>query len=232
MQIFENKIREILIKQNVVIGLKFLLLAMLLVLLTFNIFFAAYSPTINSQGVLFLFAISLKIFLALVFIFLVLQANRALLSHLEAARYLDKFNNDKADTYQNAFELKQKLGKGEILERILCKADEKAKNQIIKTNTNKLMPILIITIIVIFFSGLLFIFNQSHFTQTYNFFKLKELPKAQQQRILSRLLDTQRSIHKREFSKKRKAETSEINNWDLPEEIKLKFDKMREKALL
>jgi hypothetical protein len=53
-----------------------------------------------------------------------------------------------------------------------------------------------------------------------------------QQRILSRLLDAQRSIHKREFSKKRKAETSEIEDWDLPEEIKLKFDKMRKKALL
>ncbi|MBT3756019.1 MAG: hypothetical protein HOG24_07045, partial [Candidatus Cloacimonetes bacterium] len=53
-----------------------------------------------------------------------------------------------------------------------------------------------------------------------------------QERILSRLLDAQKSIHKREFSKKRKAETSEIIDWDLPEEIKLKFDKMRKKALL
>lgn len=53
-----------------------------------------------------------------------------------------------------------------------------------------------------------------------------------QERILSRLLDAQRSIHKREFSKKRKAEISEIEDWDLPEEIKLKFDKMRKKALL
>ena len=54
----------------------------------------------------------------------------------------------------------------------------------------------------------------------------------QQERILSRLLDAQRSIHKREFSKKRKAETSDIEDWDLPEEIQLKFDKMRQKALL
>ena len=35
-----------------------------------------------------------------------------------------------------------------------------------------------------------------------------------------------------EFTKKRKAEISEIENWELPEEIKLKFDKMRKKALL
>jgi len=53
-----------------------------------------------------------------------------------------------------------------------------------------------------------------------------------QERILSRLLDAQKSIHKREFSKKRKAETAEKNDWELPEEIKLKFDKMRKDALL
>jgi len=179
MRIFENKIREILIKQNIVIGLRFLLLAMLLLLLIFNVFFAVYSPSINSQGVLFLFAISLKIFMALVFIYLVLQANRALLSHFEVARYLDRFNQDKADTYQNAFELKKELEKGEILDHILNKADKKAKFQIIKTDTSKLMPVFIITIIVILFSGLLFILNPPHFTQTYNFFKLKELPQAQ-----------------------------------------------------
>ncbi len=179
MQIFERKIREILIKQNIVIALRFLLLSIALILLTFNVFFAVYSPVLSSQGALFLFAISLKIFLALVFIYLVLQANRAFFSHLEAAGYLDKFNQDKADTYQNAFELKRELGESEILKRILCKADEKAKDQIIKTDRHKLMPILIVTIIVIFFSGLLFIFNLSHFTKAYTFFKLKELPQAQ-----------------------------------------------------
>ena len=53
-----------------------------------------------------------------------------------------------------------------------------------------------------------------------------------QEKILSRLLDAQKSIHKREFSKKRKSEVSEKDDWLLPEEVKLKFDKMRRKALL
>ncbi len=184
MRIFGNKIREIFIKQNIVIGLRFLLLAMLIVLLAFNVFFAVYTPSVNSQSILFLFAISLKIFMALIFIYIVLQANRVFFSHLEAARYLDKFNQDKADTYQNAFELKRELGKGEILERILSKADFKAKDQIIKTDTRKIKPLIFITIIVIFFSSLLFIFNPAHFTQTYNFFKLKELPQAQHKKFV------------------------------------------------
>jgi len=53
-----------------------------------------------------------------------------------------------------------------------------------------------------------------------------------QERILSRLLEAQKSIHKREFSKKRKAENSEIDEWDLPENLELEFDKMWQKALL
>ncbi len=53
-----------------------------------------------------------------------------------------------------------------------------------------------------------------------------------QQRILSRLLDAQKSIHKREFSQKRKGESGEKQDWLLPEEIKLRFDKIRRDALL
>ncbi|MCD4817373.1 MAG: hypothetical protein K8S23_01630 [Candidatus Cloacimonetes bacterium] len=53
-----------------------------------------------------------------------------------------------------------------------------------------------------------------------------------QDRILSRLLDAQKSIHKREFSKKRKSEISEKSDWLLPEEIEMEFDKIRRKALL
>jgi myosin heavy subunit len=53
-----------------------------------------------------------------------------------------------------------------------------------------------------------------------------------QERILSRLLDAQKSIHKRDISKQRKSESSEFLDWDTPEEIKQKFDKLRQKALL
>ncbi|MBN2830442.1 MAG: hypothetical protein JXR56_09000 [Candidatus Cloacimonetes bacterium] len=53
-----------------------------------------------------------------------------------------------------------------------------------------------------------------------------------QERILSRMLDIQKSINKREFSRKRKAENSEFEDWDTPESIKYKFNEMRNKALL
>ncbi|PID28480.1 MAG: hypothetical protein CSB55_04820 [Candidatus Cloacimonadota bacterium] len=52
-----------------------------------------------------------------------------------------------------------------------------------------------------------------------------------QKRILSRLLDAQKSIHKREFSKKRKGESGEDKGWETPEDIKINFEKMKRKAM-
>ena len=52
-----------------------------------------------------------------------------------------------------------------------------------------------------------------------------------QDKILSRLLEAQKSIHKRDKSKKRRAEQSE-NEWDTPETIIEKFEEMRRKAIL
>ncbi len=53
-----------------------------------------------------------------------------------------------------------------------------------------------------------------------------------QERIVSRMLDIQKSINKREFSRKRKAENSEFDDWDTPEEIKYKFKELQNKAML
>lgn len=52
-----------------------------------------------------------------------------------------------------------------------------------------------------------------------------------QDRILSRLLDAQKSIQKREFTNKRKAESADHPEWDTPESIRLRFDSLRKKAL-
>ncbi|MDY6915095.1 MAG: DUF4175 family protein [Candidatus Cloacimonadota bacterium] len=53
-----------------------------------------------------------------------------------------------------------------------------------------------------------------------------------QERILSRLLDAQKSIHKREYSKQRQGKQSEVENWEFPEDLQQQFDKLKQKALL
>ena len=53
-----------------------------------------------------------------------------------------------------------------------------------------------------------------------------------QERIVSRMLDIQKSINKREFSRKRKAENSDFDEWDTPEAVKYKFKELQNKAML
>lgn len=52
-----------------------------------------------------------------------------------------------------------------------------------------------------------------------------------QERILSRMLDSEKSIHKREFSNKRKAESGQRQDWKSPDDLKQQFDIMKRKAL-
>jgi hypothetical protein len=52
-----------------------------------------------------------------------------------------------------------------------------------------------------------------------------------QERILSRLIDAQKSIHKREFSNKRKGESGEDKDWNTPEDLEMRFEKMKQEAI-
>jgi len=53
-----------------------------------------------------------------------------------------------------------------------------------------------------------------------------------QERILSRLLEAQKSVHQREYSRKRQAETSKQQEWENPAELRQHFDTLRRRALL
>ncbi|HEX38332.1 MAG TPA: hypothetical protein ENG70_05725 [Candidatus Cloacimonetes bacterium] len=54
----------------------------------------------------------------------------------------------------------------------------------------------------------------------------------QQHNILSRLLDAQRSIHERDFSKQRKSEIPEMENWELPDSLKLDSNSTKVRDIL
>ncbi|HPM00713.1 MAG TPA: hypothetical protein PK816_01040 [Candidatus Cloacimonadota bacterium] len=53
-----------------------------------------------------------------------------------------------------------------------------------------------------------------------------------QNRIMSKLLDIEKSVQKREFSQKRKGETNEKENWDVPENVKNRFKDQQRKTQL
>lgn len=62
--------------------------------------------------------------------------------------------------------------------------------------------------------------------------RLDESLIRQQERILSRMLDAQKSINQREFSRRRQGETREEEDWVLPPDIQQEFQRLRQRALL
>ncbi|MCF7794462.1 MAG: hypothetical protein K9N09_03080 [Candidatus Cloacimonetes bacterium] len=179
MRNFEHKIKKLQFRQNLIIGLKFALIALAIFILAFTLFFVVFSSAAKHVQELFLFALTIKILLFLIFIYLALQANRTMKTKLEIARQLDEFNQDKADTYQNALELQAEDIEHEILERILQKADRKAENQLLKVVSNFLSPIWKIVILLYLASALLFILNPQKFMQAREFFAMRKMPEIQ-----------------------------------------------------
>ncbi len=178
MHLFEKIIRKQQVKQNSVIILKYLLLILLLIFIVFNTFFVIYSFSRNHQIELFVFALCLKIFLVFIFFYFVFLVSRLFLNKFKAAKFLDEFNNDTSDTYQNALELKHYNVKTDpaILELIYKKTDEKAKEQIVKPDYNVIKPFIIPVLLILLFSVLLFNFNSNELSEAYGFFKQTKLP--------------------------------------------------------
>lgn len=184
MRNFEHKIKQLQFRQNLIIGLKFALIALAVFMIAFTLFFVLFHSAANHVQELFLFALAIKISLFLIFIFLALQANRAMKNKLQIAKQLDEFNQDKTDTYQNAYELKKELPESEILEKILQKADVKAHDQIVKINIKREIPLLLMVLFISIFSSFMFTLNSNEFIQAYTFLKLTELPEVKHKKTV------------------------------------------------
>ena len=179
MRLFERKIKQQQLMRNTVITLKFLLIVILLVVLIFDVFFFIFISTEGHRSELFFFALSLKIFLVLILLYLVLQVKRSLLNKFEAAKSIDEFNEDKNDTFQNAIELLSEKADEIILERIFKKADKKAEKQVIKADLSGIRQFVIPLILILLSTLIVFGTNIRKFRETYNFFSMYKLPEVQ-----------------------------------------------------
>ncbi|KQC11079.1 MAG: hypothetical protein APR54_11315, partial [Candidatus Cloacimonas sp. SDB] len=181
MRKFEAVIRNFKNKQNLIIISGFLFQFIIFGLIVFALFYFIFNLSSTYQAELFLLALSLKIIIALLLIYLVLQTSRNLINNYQAARNLDKFNQDLSDTYQNAYELSNQTEKynSHILNRIYDAADLKAETQIIKTDKRKLNQVLFPLLITVFITILIYFSDPAGFKQTLAFLKLNKLPPAQ-----------------------------------------------------
>lgn len=157
MRLFEQTIKKYQQRFNLLLIAKNLCRIIALYLILHNLFFIFYAFTSTRLHELFLFGISLKIFLGLVIIYIFLETNNGVINHYKAARYLDRNNNDENDTYQNALELLhgQSDEQADIIELVSYQADKKSKSQKIEPDTtglkNSLVPLLIVLFVTILF---------------------------------------------------------------------------------
>lgn len=179
MKFFEKIIRSYKNRCNLLTIFRFFAIAVISILLAFNVFYAVFVQTTESITELFIFSLSLRIFIALLILYLILQGNRALIDKFKAARYLDEYNQDKNDTYQNALELyydEQQKKSENILELIFRQADKKAEKQKIEPDNKNLKSLVLPTTVVVIFSALLLIANPTQFGDAFNFFRSGRLP--------------------------------------------------------
>ena len=172
MRPFLRKIRQSRNRNNFHLILKNAILVVALYLLIVNLFFVFYVLAPRQIQLLFLFAMSLKIFFGLLLIYFVLHTSNILYDDNQAARLLDKFNDDINDTYQNGYELNFE-GKEEdrsLLEIVFQSADQKAETQVVKGDLTRVKQALLPLIITLFISTTFAVFAPKVFLDSFKVF--------------------------------------------------------------
>ncbi len=181
---FQRKIEALRRKQNLIGITYYVILAALVVLVLFSVFHGSYQVILMRGGLIrelramFLMALGIRILLALLLIYLAMQAWRSLLTDLQAARQLDRTNNDQYDTYQNACELKRQKQDNPLLERVYDLADEKATGQNIEPDTRSLKRILLPSLMILVVTLSAIFISPKAFGTSWKAFQMKEYPQV------------------------------------------------------
>ena len=181
MRKFEDKIKEQQIKQSIIISLKYILLAIGIFFLIFNLFAGVYFSSNNHLGEKFIFALSLKITLALLMIYFALQLNKELPDKKDSARLLDKLNSDDNETYLNAWELIQESDETDnpFLEKIFEQADAKAIHQQVDWKFFQIKKIAIVVGLIILSNIIFMLLAFPAYQEATQFFRLNSLPQIE-----------------------------------------------------
>ncbi len=182
---FQRKIDALKRKQNLIGITYYVILAALVVLVLFSLFHGSYQVILMRGGLIhelramFLMALGIRILLALLLIYIAMQAWKSLLDNFQAARQLDRYNQDESDTYQNACELKQQKQDNPLLERVYDLADEKARNQVIEPETANLKRILLPSLMILAVTLTAIFISPKAFKTSWRAFQMKEYPHVQ-----------------------------------------------------
>ncbi len=176
MQEFQHLLRQIRQRQNSVIGLRYFLAFLAVVLMGFFLFFSVYLLAPQQPNLLFLLALTLKVSIALFGLYSVMQGIRCCIDETRAARMLDRRRGDENDTFQNAVELSKQDIEPEFLSRILAQANAEAAELQPFTDFAPVKHIWMPVAAMALLAVALFGFFRQDASTAYRYFTLRSIP--------------------------------------------------------
>ncbi len=125
MQSFLNRLKDYRVRLNLRLSIKTILLCLGLLAIVLHLYFLVWSNVDPQSDLLILFGISLKIGLALLILFLVLNCYKGFYSDLQVGRWLDGQIDFEDDLYQNTLELQQQHANESIVQALAEQADNR-----------------------------------------------------------------------------------------------------------
>jgi len=180
MRLYKKKIKQFQTKQNSLLVLSALLIAVSVLFIVLISYHFVFSYGNLENNVLFLITLTIKIVLFLLFLYYSLNTNRKLLTLFLSAKYIDICYNDKHDTFQNALELEENEQEDkQIIEIILNRTDTVALTRNPVVNKSYLKFALIPFLLTSFIFSIMFICDNAAFSRSLHVFRTNKMPEKE-----------------------------------------------------
>ncbi|MDD3051487.1 MAG: hypothetical protein PHR06_10120, partial [Candidatus Cloacimonetes bacterium] len=177
MKSFEKKINSLKNRQNFLTLSSAFINTVTIFLILFGIHNFVLISSIIDRSILFYFNILLKIFFSISLVLLIHRTSKNFLNKLRAARYIDFFNGDIHDTFQNALELKNdKNADGEIVNVIIGKADQVSQKTKISADYRLIKNCLALFLIVFSVNAFIYFWDSGSYAESLKIFITGQLP--------------------------------------------------------
>lgn len=180
MHRFKKLIEDYKNRYNIIIGGRLSLEVLLLIITLFQVFNVAFNLVKDHQMELFYTALTLRVTGALLIIYIIFTAKTRFLNNYQAAKLIDKINNDKDDTFLSTLELADS-NQNDNSNPFITKIIEKSNQKVDSTNLvyPQLFPHKIALFYVFLMIGNIILFSllAPNFKATWRAFYLTSLPK-------------------------------------------------------
>lgn len=182
MHKFQKLIEDYKKKYNNIIGARLSLEVILLIMTLFQIFNVAFNLVEGHVLELFYTALTLRVTGALLIIYIIFTAKVRFLNNHQAAKLIDKTNNDKDDTFLSTLELidpANKNNENPFIAKIIERSNQKVDSTSLEYPRLLAKKSLLFYIFVLIGNIILFSLFSAKFSQTWKAFYLNSMPKQE-----------------------------------------------------